>query len=385
MLFSIKFRLRNQNHNPQTNLTPLYCRLTVNGVICPDIFTGVRCNPQKWSVERQCIVGHSNEVHEDNKTLEKVRTDLKSIINDLDHGEDVHDVRRKYLEKDIPPPTLLEMFQKYITEKKENLNGTKSELDPTTIEKWYYSKKHLEGFVGEKFKIRDVKKGFDYQYYTFLMQMGTMQNDHAIRNINYLNSVLDYAVVCQYIKLNPLTLEGLKKDPPKDIYYLEPEQVEEIENMSFSGTFLESVDLFLFICYTSLDNNELQFFNYEKHIKGDTIVIMRGKSERFRSKQIIPILPKARTLLEKYNYNLPVHHTHTLNRYLHVIEGYLNLPEKLTTKAGRKTAGMFFLLNGVPLEVVSRILGHKNITTTQRHYADVLSRIYVLEKTKHLI
>lgn len=385
MLFSVKFRLRNQNHNPQTNLTPLYCRIIVNGVGCPDIFTGVRCNPQKWNVQRQMITGNSKETLQDNQTLENIRTDLKSIINQIGTGVTAIEVRKRYIEKDIPPPTVLEMFQKYITEKKENLKGTKVALKKETIEKWYYSKSHLESFVTTSYKLSDVKKGFGYKYYSYLMKLGTMQNDHAIRNVNYLCSVLDYAVEEKHLDFNPISLDGLRKDPPKDIIYLKPEIVEQIESMSFGTVFQQSIDLFLFICYTSLDNNELRNFEPEKHILGNSIVMIRGKSERFQSKQIIPILPKARRMLEKYNYKLPVHFTHTLNRYLDALEHILNLHENLTTKVGRKTAGMFFLLNGVPIEVVSRILGHKSVITTQRHYADIINSLYVMEKTKHLI
>lgn len=385
MLFSIKFRLRNQNHNPSTNLTPLYCRLSINGVIAPDFFTGVRCIPTKWDVKRQSISGYSREVLEDNKALDNIRTDLKRIINDLSDDVSAVTVRNRYLEKEVPPPTLIEMFQRYIVEKKECFNGTDQALSKETIEKWYYSKSHLERFVGDKFKMSEIRKGFEHKYYTYLIQLGTMHNDHAVRNVNYLASVLDYAVQERLLEHNCIAGHGLKKDAPKDIVYLTSEQVELIEGMTFENAFQESIDLFLFICYTSLDNNELRVFDADTHIVGNSIVMVRGKTIRYRSKQYIPILPKAKRLLEKYNNKLPVHQTYTLNRYLHVIEKLLGFKDNLTTKVGRKTAGMFFLINDVPLEVVSRILGHKSIQTTQRHYADVLNSRMVIEKTKHLL
>ena len=384
MLFSIKFRLRNQNYNPKTNLTPINCRLTINGITAPDFFTGIRCNPKKWDVKRQCITGRSNEVIEDNKSLDNIRTDLKKIINDMKENDTSISIRKRYLEKDIPPPTLTEIFEKYIVEEKESLNGTDNELNPKTIEKWYYSLNHLKRFVGENFKLSNLKKGFENQYYRFLIKGNLMKNDHAVRNVSYLNTVLDYAVQENYLFKNPLTRSLLKKDKPKEISYLKPHIVEKIENLKLESEFKESIDLFLFICYTSMDNNELRVLDKDKHIFGDTIVIMRGKTKKYSSKQIIPILPKTKSLLEKYNYQLPVHHTYTFNRYLKVIKSMLNINE-LTTKVGRKTAGMFFLTNSVPIEVVSRIMGHKSVKTTQKYYADILESEIVLDKTKHLM
>lgn len=384
MLFSIKFRLRTQNHNPITNLTPIYCRITLNGETAPDIFTGVRCNPKLWNVAKQMITGYSKEIKEDNNTLENIRTDLKNLINYRDEQDNAITIRNKYIKKDIPPPTVTQLFQKYIVDCKETFNDTEYALHKKTIEKWYYSLKHLTDFVGENCKLSGIKKGFEDEYYKFLIKKGAMKNDHAIRNISYLKSALDYAVKLKYLDTNPISSQQFRRDPDKDIVYLMPELLIEIERMSFEKTFQESVDLFLFICYTSMDNNELQIFNPQQHIIDNAIIIRRGKSKRFGSKQIIPILPKTRKILEKYNYQLPVHHTYTLNRYLDIIEKLLNLPYNLTTKVGRKTAGMFFLVNDVPIEIVSRILGHKSVKTTQRHYADILTAKMVLDKTKHL-
>lgn len=378
MLFSIRFRLRNQNHNPATNLTPINVRVTVNGIYPTDFFTGVRCNPEKWLMKEQKIKGNSKEVFEDNKTLENVRTDLKELINCLTDNETSYHVKKRYLSKEQPVPFLINAFEKYINGEKRTEN-----LSSKTVEKWVYSQNHLRSFVGEKFGIMDIKKPFGNDYYKFLIGR-EMSNNHAIRNLSYLNTVLEYCVENDWIVKNPLIRKRLKKDLSKPIHSLEPHHVEKIERMNVKGTFKEVLDLFLFTCYTSFDNNEILNIKPE-NIKSDVIEIYRGKGLAKNSLQIVPIIPKARKMLEKYNYQLPIHQTHTINRYLHVIEGLIGIPFKLTTKVGRKTSGTFLLLNSVPLEVVSRILGHKSVKTTQTHYADILTKVLILEKTKHLM
>lgn len=383
MLFSIRFKLRNQNHNPQTNLTPIYVRISVNGVTCSDFYSGVRCEPERWRQKEQRIIGTSRELLQDNETLMNVRTDLKELINNLKPDETVHTVRRMYLEKKHPVPTLIECFAKYIKEVKESeiLN-----LSTSTIEKWNYSKNHLSDFLKCKnvtFELSQITKNLSKEYYKHLMSLGTMKHDHAVRNVSYLNSVVDWAVDELYIEKNPISMNGLSRGKTKPLIYLESHEVLLIEKMQFPDDYQEALDLFLLIVYTSMDNNELQAFDKRIHMRGDAIIIERGKGNG--GLQIIPVLPKARLIFEKYNYKLPTHSTTTINRFMLVIEKMLDLPYRLTTKIARKTAGMWLLTNGVPIEVVSRILGHKSIVTTQKHYADVLSKIMVLEHTKHLM
>lgn len=378
MVYSIKFRLRNQNHNLKTGLTPLYVRMSVNSVFCTDFYSGLRIKPETWLENSQEIRGKTKEVFEDNQFLQNIKDSLKELINYLQDFETVHHVKKRFLTKEIPVPFLVTAFEQYIIEEKETEN-----LHPKTIEKWYYSKNHLLDFVGEKFHILDINKTFGNDYYKFLIKKA-MSNNHAIRNLSYLNTVLNFCVEKDFILKNPLIRKNTKKDTAKPIYYLNAQQIEKIENLDVQGIFKEVLDLFLFTCYTSLDNNEMLRLK-PIHIKTDVIEIYRGKGMAKNSLQIVPILPKARNMLEKYNYQLPKHETYTINRYLHVIESLINLPYNLTTKVGRKTSGTFFLLNSVPLEVVSRILGHKSIKTTQTHYADILTKLLILEKTKHLM
>ncbi|MDI9878902.1 tyrosine-type recombinase/integrase [Flectobacillus longus] len=303
----------------------------------------------------------------------------------MEEGEDVFAVRKKYLEKDLPKPTLVEAFEMFIKNEKECFKGTEKELNEKTIQKWYYSRDHIKSFIGDKFKLRDIKKGFERKYFVHLLQSGKMGNNHAIRNVSYLNSVLDYCVMERFMEENPISLKTFLRDQPKPIVYLSEEQVSVVENIqSVDPYFNECRDIFLFMCYTSLDNNEIQKMDIEQHLEGNCIKITRGKTKH-RSLQIIPLLPKTRLLLEKYNNKIPIHPTYRINRCLDVIETILKLNFNLSTKVGRKTAGMYFLINDVPLAVVSRILGHKSIVTTQKHYADVLDSLLVLKSTKHLM
>jgi site-specific recombinase XerD len=97
----------------------------------------------------------------------------------------------------------------------------------------------------------------------------------------------------------------------------------------------------------------------------------------------IPFLPQARMILEKYDGNIPVVSNQKMNDYLKDVAKTVGINKHLTTHVGRKTAGTYLLNHDVPIEVVSKILGHKSVTTTEKIYA-VLLQETILRKTAHL-
>ncbi|RZJ79296.1 MAG: site-specific integrase, partial [Chryseobacterium sp.] len=134
-------------------------------------------------------------------------------------------------------------------------------------------------------------------------------------------------------------------------------------------------------CYTGLaytDVKNLRKNHINKGIDGEQWIVKVRQKTNTRS--AIPILPQAQILLDKYadhpmcegNMLLPVHSNQKMNEYLHEIAAICGINKKLTTHIARHTfATTVTLLNGVPIESVSQMLGHTNIRTTQQ-YAKVV-------------
>lgn len=138
-------------------------------------------------------------------------------------------------------------------------------------------------------------------------------------------------------------------------------------------------DMFVFCCYTGLPYQEMSILT-QKHIvkKFDGklwIDMFRQKTKRQFS---IPLLPKAISIIEKYQDDkrlLPVVSNQKFNSYLKEIAEIIGIEKKLTHHIARKTfATTVLLYNDVPIEVVSELLGHSKISTTQDHYAKVVQR-----------
>lgn len=84
-----------------------------------------------------------------------------------------------------------------------------------------------------------------------------------------------------------------------------------------------------------------------------------------------PILEPAMEVLQKYNYRLPRMSNQKLNDYLHLVESRACLNKKMTSHVARHTFATWVLSQDVPVEDLARMLGHKDVRTTQ-HYAKLL-------------
>lgn len=180
------------------------------------------------------------------------------------------------------------------------------------------------------------------------------------------------------IERNPYDDFFLKKGKSEDPVYLVETEVEKIINYIPKGATKESLervrDLFLFQCYTGLSYTDLESFSK------DSIVVVNGEEQiqGTRNKTGVPyvilLLPKAKEILEKYNYYLPVISNQKYNEYLATLIERVGIDKNVTTHAARHTFGTTITLaNKVSLENVSKMLGHSSTRMTQ-HYARVLDQ-----------
>jgi site-specific recombinase XerD len=213
------------------------------------------------------------------------------------------------------------------------------------------------------------------------------------RNCNH-NTTMKYIANFRKIVNRCIKNGWLEKDPffgfkmtKKEVIpeFLTEHQLQTISTKKFETERLTQVrDIFLFCCFTGLA------FADVKKLKSSEISIgidcskwiftNRQKTETLSR---IPLLPIALEILEQYKDHpaclntgkaLPVLSNQKYNKYLKEIAGICAISKKLTTHTARHTfATTVTLSNGVPIESVSKMLGHKNLKTTE-HYAKVLDR-----------
>ena len=187
------------------------------------------------------------------------------------------------------------------------------------------------------------------------------------------------SVINGYLDKNPFEEHKPKKVYPK-IIFLTQQELDLLENHHFKSEALTRVkDCYLFCCYTGLAYKEMFELKKEDLItKPDgTIWIYKKREKTERNFSVPLILSKALEIIEKYtsesDYLLPRISNQSFNRLLKEIANVLEISKNLTHHTARKTfASTVLLNNNVPMEVVSKLLGHSKITTTQEYYAELM-------------
>jgi len=168
-----------------------------------------------------------------------------------------------------------------------------------------------------------------------------------------------------------------------DRVFLNQDEIDLIANKVFETMRLNQVrDIFLFSCLTGLAYADVQKLKKTEIVKGlDGKMWIFTKRQKTDTPTRVPLLASALAILNKYAYHpacdnsgkaLPVSTNQKMNAYLKEIAGICGINKELTYHTARHTfATTVTLSNGVPIESVSKMLGHTNIKTTQ-HYAKIL-------------
>lgn len=203
---------------------------------------------------------------------------------------------------------------------------------------------------------------FDEFARTRCTKKSSVYNYHKV-----LKTFVRDAYFAELIPSNPYDGFKLDKGDSSDRKFLGPEELSRLETKEIENESLSRVrDLFLFCCFTGLAYSDLALFDFDKAILSDGKYRIRDYRKKTGSGFNITLMGKSMSILQKYNMTLPVISNQKYNSYLKVLGAYCNIKTKLTSHVARHTfATTIALRNGISIEVISKILGHTNIKTTQ--------------------
>ena len=189
-----------------------------------------------------------------------------------------------------------------------------------------------------------------------------------------LKAILNRAVMFDKIDRNPYDRLKFKRGESESIEYLTEDEMNAIVNLKVpKGTQIETArDLFVFQMFTGLSYSDTQAFDFSqyKKVKGKWINI--GERIKTGVAYVSSLLPPAVAVLEKYGWTVPKIDNADYNHLLKVIGTMADIPTKMHTHLARHTFATYMLRQGVKVENLQRMLGHKNIRQTMR-YAKVLA------------
>lgn len=396
---SILFLLQKVRINKQGKC-PVRCRITFNDGR-HEFATGLLINPNTWYSKLQQTKPPNEENNFVNTQLSLIKNKINQAFLYLQMKGSDFDVDDLYLiykgEKPKKENGILEVYNEY-NNKIKKLIGKDIEL--VTYNKYLESYNHLKDFVRFKFnstdlKLKDVKSNFldDYDYY-LKTQKGKNKQGLSQSTINKaiqrFRKTLKYAISEGYLDKDPFILHTAKI-VRKNIVFLTHEELLQLEKHLFKTVRIQTIkELFLFCCYTGLAFKEMSLLKKSDIITGFDnnlwLVVNRSKTERNYK---VPLLPMAQRILQNYydeNNELvfPKMSNQKFNEYLKEIAGIVGISKNLTHHIARKTfASTVLLYNDVPMEIVSELLGHSKLSTTQEHYAKVVQN-KVSEEIKKL-
>ena len=384
---SILFLLQRNRVNKQGKC-PTRCRITYNGK--RKIFSiGLFINPSFWYSKLQKVKPPNKENDIINTQLSLIKNNINQaflLLQIQEKNFDVEDIYLQYKGENIKTDkTLLEVFKMH-NERMLKLIGM--EYSKATYSKFIEARTHTLNFIKFQYKKSDfllsnlnMKFLNDFDFY-----LKSEKNHKQItinKSIQRLRKIVKLALSEGYLQNDPF-LQYKPKRVIKKVVYLTVNELKELEEYQFSQKRLQQVkDMFIFCCYTGLAYLEMSTLSKEHIVKGfdgnDWIQMYRTKT---KSDISIPLLPKAKEILDKYDnalnaYNalLPVISNQKFNSYLKEIAEIVGIDKRLTHHIARKTfATTVLLYNDVPMEIVSKLLGHSKITVTQEHYAKVVNK-----------
>ncbi|CAM3010264.1 site-specific integrase [Flavobacterium frigoris] len=369
-------------------LLPIYVRLTVDGNRM-EFSTKKFIDSAKWSPEMSKMKGNTENARSLNEYLDLLKSKIFDIQMELIHRNELLTIevfKNRLLGIQDNQRMLIPIFKDHNNKIKELVG---KEYAPGTLERYNTSLKHTVEFLEWKYKVSDidikhVDHAFIMEYEFFLRSVRNCANNTAVKYIKNFSKIIKICLANHWIDRNPFANYKAKVKEVERVYLSEAE-IETVINKDFKTERLSLVrDIFLFSCFTGLayiDVKNLTKSHISLGIDGEKWIFTHRQKTETASK--IPILPVTQMIIDKYEEYpeccnqdklLPILSNQKMNAYLKEIAGICAIDKDLTFHIARHTfATTVTLTNGVPIESVSKMLGHKNLRTTQ-HYAKVLDK-----------
>ena len=383
--FHLLFYIRKQK-NYKGGAMPIYMRITVSGKRA-DLSAGRECEPVKWNSHAGRAIGTKEEIKSLNNYLDslqsKVREAHQALI-DANQTITTESLLNQFTGKTQRSRYLMQLFIEHNAKVKAWIgNG----FEANTLKGYNTSEKHLTGYLQKEYAKTDIEisqlnhafiTGFEF----YLKAECKISGVSAAKYIKHLKKIVNHCIANNWLKQNPF-INFKSSAKAKERTYLTQQELDAITNKKFVVERLAQVrDVFVFCCYTGLS-----YADIKKLRRSEIGIGMDGDKWIFTSRQKtntssrIPLLPVALEILNRYKDHpqcdnmgllLPVLSNQKMNAYLKEIADLSDVIKHLTFHLARHTfATTVTLSNNVPIETVSKMLGHTNIKTTQ-HYAKIL-------------
>mgnify|MGYP003633395297 FL=1 len=376
----------------KNNSAELYARITVNSKRA-NISLKKKIDINTWDKAKSRVKGNSQEARIINQYIEQTKSSIFQTYQELKSERKLITaqlIKARFLGTDHEKQTIqgvIKYHNEYLAHK----------LHKDTLRSYKTSQRYILEFIKSKYKTSDVYlENLNYQFiigfenflrnYVCKKSLRKIGNNTTIKHIKRLRKMINMAIALEWLNKDPF-IKFKAKLEKREREFLTQIELEFIEDYESKISRLDLVkDLFLFSCYTGIayvDIMELTNKNILKGIDGNLWI----ETTRVKTKTTVrlPLLEVPETILSKYKTDIraiaidklfPKISNQKLNSYLKEIADLCGIKKNLTFHMARHTfATTVTLTNGVPIESVSKMLGHTKLTTTQIYAKVVESKV----------
>lgn len=364
----------------------IYLRFTVDGKRT-ETSTGKSCDPNRWNTKAGRAIGTREDIRVLNAYLDKLESKalaLHQVMTTTEETVTAETIKNRFIGKALKSRTLVTVFEEHNARMKSLIG---KEYERSTLQRYETCLMHVRDFMQLNYKVSDISVTavnfaflVDFEYY--LRSVRNCGNNSAIKYIKNLGKIVRICLGNGWITIDPY-LNYKPKQYTINREVLTKEELKRVKEKQFNMERLCIVrDMFVFSCYTGLayvDVFKLKRSELVKGVDGNLWIYTNRKKTDTLSR--IPVLPAALSIIKAYENHpqcvvkdtlLPMMSNQKMNAYLKEIADVCGINKLLTFHIARHTfATTITLNNGVPIESVSKMMGHTSIKTTQI-YAKVL-------------
>lgn len=375
-IFRVVFYLRS-NYVNKEGKTSVMLRIYLNNERLSLGSTGIAITASQWDKDKERIKGRTTDALSTNLQLDNIASGLQAIFRKIEMSDELslERIKSEFLGKKDEIDTFMQLFEKHNTDISKQVGISVSKA---TLQKYNVCKRHFSDFLDKQYKRNDLKL-------TELTYLVIREFDLYLRTVVGQNSNTATKTMKTF---KTITLLGQKMgvllhDPfmnhrfhlePVNRGFLTDEEILLIANKEIGIPRLELVrDIFIFSCFTGLAYIDVSNLTPDHIITlGDKQWIMTQRQKTSVETNILLLdIPKA--IIDKYNPAypkrenklFPILSNQKMNAYLKEIADLCGIKKNLTFHLARHTFATMSLSKGVPMESVSKMLGHTNIKTTQ--------------------
>ena len=366
---------------------PIMGRITIGRSIA-QFSCKLSCNPDLWNPRESRMDGKSREAVEVNGRLENLLLSIQSAYQSLlarGCPFDATDVKKQFQGSVQTRCMLIERLDMLIKEKESHVGV---DIRKESMANYHSTRIHLQEFIQKKYKVSDLAlsqltENFIHEFQQYFLGECGFQESSFYNVATHLKTVCRLAYregLADILLFDKVKISKGNKKLPKALDRGAFEKLKTLHLEDLEEEMETARDIFLFACYTGAAYCDLMELDKSHLVRDDEGSLwLKFNRQKTGVPCRVKLLPEAIWLMEKLHSDeretlLPFMGYATYQSYLKALRLRAGISFPFTTHTARHTfATLITLEQGVPIETVSKMLGHSNVSMTER-YAKVTPR-----------